>query len=76
MSPKLGLIDPVIRFIIDDFPAPLGPSNPITCPFEISRDILSRIKWFFLNDESTKAHSLPEEAGFYFMVYNLKTPSS
>jgi ubiquitin C-terminal hydrolase len=36
----------------------------------------SRNKWFLLNDESTKEHSLPEEAGFYFMVYNLKTPSS
>ncbi len=36
----------------------------------------SRNKWFLLNDESTKEQTLPEEAGFYFMVYNLKTPSS
>jgi ubiquitin C-terminal hydrolase len=32
--------------------------------------------WFLLNDESTEKHSLPLEAGHYFMVYNLKTPSS
>jgi uncharacterized UBP type Zn finger protein len=36
----------------------------------------SRNKWFLLNDDSIKEHTLPEEAGFYFMVYNLKTPSS
>ena len=32
--------------------------------------------WFLLNDESTTEHTLPEEAGYYFMVYSLKTPSS
>ena len=26
-------------------------SNPITCPFEISIDILSKMRWFFLNDK-------------------------
>jgi ubiquitin C-terminal hydrolase len=31
--------------------------------------------WFLLNDESTTEHTLPEEAGYYFMVYSLKTPS-
>ena len=29
-----------------------------------------------LNDESTEKHTLPLEAGHYFMVYNLKNPSS
>lgn len=33
-------------------------------------------KWFLLNDESVEEHELPDEAGFYFMVYNLKNPSS
>ena len=33
-------------------------------------------KWFLLNDENIKEHELPNEAGHYFMVYNLKTPSS
>jgi ubiquitin C-terminal hydrolase len=33
-------------------------------------------KWFLLNDESVEEHDLPTEAGHYFMVYNLKTPSS
>jgi ubiquitin C-terminal hydrolase len=32
--------------------------------------------WFLLNDESITKHTLPEEAGYYFMVYSLKTPSS
>jgi len=35
-----------------------------------------RNKWFLLNDESVQEHELPLEAGHYFMVYNLKTPSS
>ena len=35
-----------------------------------------RNKWFLLNDESVQEHELPIEAGHYFMVYNLKTPSS
>jgi ubiquitin C-terminal hydrolase len=35
-----------------------------------------RNKWFLLNDESVREHDLPLEAGHYFMVYNLKTPSS
>jgi ubiquitin C-terminal hydrolase len=32
--------------------------------------------WFLIDDESVREHPLPQEAGFYFMVYNLKTPSS
>lgn len=32
--------------------------------------------WYFINDESVVQHELPAEAGYYFMVYNLKTPSS
>lgn len=35
-----------------------------------------RNKWFLMNDEMMKAHELPEEGGYYLMVYNLKTPSS
>lgn len=35
-----------------------------------------RNKWHFINDETIQQHSLPDEGGFYFMVYNLKTPSS
>ena len=35
-----------------------------------------KVKWLFINDESIKEHPLPIEAGHYFMVYNLKTPSS
>jgi hypothetical protein len=33
-------------------------------------------KWFLIDDDTIQEHSLPEEAGYYFMVYNLKTPSS
>lgn len=33
-------------------------------------------KWLLINDEHMKEHELPEEGGFYLMVYNLKTPSS
>jgi len=35
-----------------------------------------RNKWFLVDDDSVKEHPLPDEAGYYFMVYNLKTPSS
>ena len=35
-----------------------------------------RNKWNLIDDETIKEHELPEEGGFYFMVYNLKTPSS
>jgi len=35
-----------------------------------------RNKWFLMNDEMMKEHELPEEGGYYLMVYNLKTPSS
>jgi len=35
-----------------------------------------RNKWILMNDEMMKAHELPEEGGYYLMVYNLKTPSS
>jgi len=35
-----------------------------------------RDAWFLMDDESVKEHPLPDEAGYYFMVYNLKTPSS
>jgi uncharacterized UBP type Zn finger protein len=31
-----------------------------------------RNKWFLINDDSIKEHELPDEAGYYFMVYNLK----
>ena len=35
-----------------------------------------RNKWNLIDDETIKEHELPDEGGFYFMVYNLKTPSS
>jgi ubiquitin C-terminal hydrolase len=35
-----------------------------------------RNKWFLVDDDTIKEHPLPNEAGYYFMVYNLKTPSS
>ena len=35
-----------------------------------------RNKWHLIDDETIKPHDLPEQGGFYFMVYNLKTPSS
>ena len=35
-----------------------------------------RNKWFLVDDDSIREHDLPDEAGYYFMVYNLKTPSS
>jgi hypothetical protein len=35
-----------------------------------------RNKWFMINDDSITETNLPQEAGYYFMVYNLKTPSS
>jgi len=35
-----------------------------------------RNKWHLIDDNDIKQHDLPEEGGFYFMVYNLKTPSS
>jgi len=35
-----------------------------------------RNKWHLIDDETIRQHDLPEEGGFYFMVYNLKTPSS
>ena len=31
-----------------------------------------RNKWLLANDENVEEHELPEEASFYFMVYNLK----
>ena len=31
--------------------------------------------WFLINDHHVQAHALPPEAGYYFMVYNLKTPT-
>ena len=33
-------------------------------------------KWYYANDDQIKQQDLPDEAGHYFMVYNLKTPSS
>ena len=33
-------------------------------------------KWFFINDAHVREHELPEEGGFYFMLYNLKNPPS
>jgi len=38
--------------------------------------IKRRNKWFLADDDSVQEHPLPDEAGYYFMVYNLKTPSS
>jgi uncharacterized UBP type Zn finger protein len=38
--------------------------------------IKRRNKWFLADDDTVKEHPLPDEAGYYFMVYNLKTPSS
>ena len=35
-----------------------------------------RNKWFLVDDDTIQEHELPNEAGYYFMVYNLKTPSS
>jgi ubiquitin C-terminal hydrolase len=29
-----------------------------------------RNKWFLIDDDSVREHPLPEEAGYYFMVYN------
>ena len=34
--------------------------------------VKKRNKWFFINDEMVREEELPDEAGFYFMVYNLK----
>jgi ubiquitin C-terminal hydrolase len=31
-----------------------------------------RNKWFLIDDDTIKEHSLPDEASHYFMVYNLK----
>jgi ubiquitin C-terminal hydrolase len=33
-------------------------------------------KWFLIDDDSINECELPGETGYYFMVYNLKTPSS
>lgn len=33
-------------------------------------------KWFLIDDDSIKECELPEETGYYFMVYNLKNRSS
>lgn len=33
-------------------------------------------KWFLVNDEQINEHQLPNEANFYFMVYNLKIQTS
>jgi uncharacterized UBP type Zn finger protein len=33
-------------------------------------------KWFLIDDDTINECELPEETGYYFMVYNLKTPSS
>tara|TARA_B110000503_G_scaffold122023_1_gene186183 strand:+ start:5756 stop:6421 length:666 start_codon:yes stop_codon:yes gene_type:complete len=35
-----------------------------------------RNNWHLIDDNTIKQHDLPDEGGFYFMVYNLKTPSS
>lgn len=32
--------------------------------------------WYFINDAHVQEHELPEEAGYYFMVYTLRKPSS
>ena len=31
-----------------------------------------RNKWYYVNDDKITQQDLPEEAGHYFMVYNLK----
>jgi|TARA_B110000046_G_C12965258_1_gene386386 uncharacterized UBP type Zn finger protein len=33
-------------------------------------------KWLFINDDHVEEYDPPEQASYYFMVYNLKTPSS
>lgn len=38
--------------------------------------IKRKTKWFFINDAHVREHELPEEGGFYFMMYNLKNPPS
>ena len=30
-------------------------------------------KWFLIDDDTIQEHELPEEAGYYFMIYNLKS---
>ena len=35
--PDVGGVNPVITFIVVDFPAPFGPNNPIDSPLEISK---------------------------------------
>ena len=58
--------------------------NLISCAVHIGHQndghyvglVKRRNKWFLADDESIREHPLPEEAGYYFMVYNLKTPSS
>ncbi len=37
--------------------------------------VKNKNKWFIINDTSIKQMDLPEEASYYFMVYNLKTPA-
>ena len=39
-SPLVGGINPVIIFIVVDFPAPFGPNSPTISPFSILKDIL------------------------------------
>jgi ubiquitin C-terminal hydrolase len=35
--------------------------------------VKKRNKWFFINDEMVEQEELPDEAGFYFMIYNLNS---
>ena len=39
--PDVGFISPSIHLIVVDFPAPLGPTNPVIFPFSITNDTLS-----------------------------------
>jgi ubiquitin C-terminal hydrolase len=32
-----------------------------------------RNKWFLMDDDAVQEHELPNEAGYYFMIYNLKS---
>ena len=61
-----------MRFIRDDFPAPFGPSRPNTCPFEIFRQRLSNIKWFFLNESDIFSNEI-NGLGFLNLVILLYT---
>ena len=61
--PKSGLIKPVIRLNIVDFPAPFGPNKHNTSPLLILKFILSRICLF----PKEKEIFLRETNGVFFL---------